>query len=180
MRETRGRAPYPTKACPRCGSELYADMMVCYGCLYDFTRERDASAELPPPTPGLGEGAGDGGTGDTEDLSAAARRAASEARTGAYLRTGSVDAWVGVGEGGLLVGRDPACDVVLHSPAVSRRHLRLVPTPDGMEVSDLGSTNPATYRGREVTERVVVPYGDSLELCGCRLTVTGPPAVRGG
>ena len=111
---------------------------------------------------------------------AAARRAASEARTGAYLRTGSVDAWVGVGEGGLLVGRDPACDVVLHSPAVSRRHLRLVPTPDGMEVSDLGSTNPATYRGREVTERVVVPYGDSLELCGCRLTVTGPPAVRGG
>ena len=92
MRETRGRAPYPTKTCPRCGSELYADMMVCYGCLYDFTRERDASAELPPPTPGLGESAGDGGTGDTEDLSAAARRAASEARTGAYLRTGSVDA----------------------------------------------------------------------------------------
>ena len=106
MRETRGRAPYPTKACPRCGSELYADMMVCYGCLYDFTRERDASAELPPPTPGLGESAG-----DTEDLSAAARRAASEARTGAYLRTGSVDAWVEVGEGGLLAeqGGIPEC-----------------------------------------------------------------------
>ncbi len=29
---------YETKLCPRCGAELYADMSICYGCLYDFTR----------------------------------------------------------------------------------------------------------------------------------------------
>lgn len=183
-----GREPYPTKVCPRCGSELYEDMTVCYGCLYDFSRDRDRSAELPPCPSGLGDvgpagaepevvppgGAAPGG--DTVDLSAAARHASSLAReTGVYLRTGLVDAWVPVGEGGLVVGRDPACDVVLHSPAVSRRHLRLVPVADGMGVTDLGSTNPATYRGREVRGSVVVPYGDSLEVCGCLLSVTGPP-----
>lgn len=26
------------KTCPRCGAKLFADMDVCYGCLYDFTR----------------------------------------------------------------------------------------------------------------------------------------------
>lgn len=29
----------PRKTCPRCGQELLQDMDVCYGCLYDFTRE---------------------------------------------------------------------------------------------------------------------------------------------
>lgn len=38
-----------TKVCPRCGMELFADMDVCYGCLYDFTRER--------ASPGMDEGA---------------------------------------------------------------------------------------------------------------------------
>ncbi len=28
-----------TKVCPRCGAVLFADMDVCYGCLYDFTRD---------------------------------------------------------------------------------------------------------------------------------------------
>ena len=27
------------KTCPRCGAKLFADMDVCYGCLYDFTKE---------------------------------------------------------------------------------------------------------------------------------------------
>lgn len=175
--KTRGRAAYATKICPRCGSELYEDMTVCYGCLYDFAREHEAPPVLPPlPEQPDDERACD----DTEDLSAARSRLADEARTGAYLRTGLLDTWLPIGEKGLVVGRDPECDVVLHSPAVSRRHLRLEPTPEGMEVADLGSTNPATYRGREVTGRVVVPYGDSVDVCGCRLTMTGPPASRHG
>ena len=90
------------------------------------------------------------------------------------VRTPSVDLWVPVGEKGLSLGRGPENDVVLHSPAISHRHLWLAPTPDGMEVCDLGSTNPARYHGREVRERVVAPYGDSLDVCGCVLTMTGP------
>lgn len=30
---------YQTKRCPVCDEELFADMDVCYGCLYDFSRE---------------------------------------------------------------------------------------------------------------------------------------------
>lgn len=28
----------PTKVCPSCGATLFADMNICYGCLYDFTK----------------------------------------------------------------------------------------------------------------------------------------------
>ena len=29
------------KTCPRCGAKLFADMDVCYGCLYDFATEHE-------------------------------------------------------------------------------------------------------------------------------------------
>lgn len=173
MAATKERVTYATKVCPRCGSELYDDMTICYGCLYDFTRA--PTALLPSPA-----ACGDELTGGaTEDLSAAAHACgAGRERFGAWLQTGAVDVWVEVGEKGLVVGRDPRCDVVLHSPAVSRRHLRLAPAADGAEVTDLGATNPATYRGREIAGSVVVPFGDAIEVCGCRLTMTGPPTAH--
>ena len=33
------------KTCPRCGEVLFADMDVCYGCLYDFSRDERARSE---------------------------------------------------------------------------------------------------------------------------------------
>ena len=39
-----------TKRCPRCGATMFADMEVCYACLYDFTR-----TPAPPRLPTLGE-----------------------------------------------------------------------------------------------------------------------------
>lgn len=162
--------PLDTKLCPRCGAELYADMGICYGCLYDFSRARESSP--PEGMPAVPE---EPARGDTVDLSAAAELARGlPGEIGVLVRTASVDLWSGVPEEGVALGRAADNDVVLHSPAVSAHHLRLVPTPDGMEVCDLDSTNPARYRGREVRGRVVVPYGDSLDVCGCVITVTGP------
>ena len=161
---------YETKLCPRCGAELYADMSICYGCLYDFTRGTPEGAG-----PGRGAGAP---AGDTAELLAAGPvECVGTAEPGMFVMTPLASLWTPVAPGGSSLGRDPSNDVVLHSPAVSRRHLRLLPTPDGMEVADLGSTNPATYRGREVAGRVVVPYGDAIDVCGCRLVMTGPPAT---
>lgn len=34
-----------TKTCPRCGQVLFADMDVCYGCLYDFSRDHRGAAD---------------------------------------------------------------------------------------------------------------------------------------
>ena len=41
---------YGEKRCPRCGEVLFDDMDVCYGCLYDFGRNREedlARAGIP-------------------------------------------------------------------------------------------------------------------------------------
>lgn len=164
----RARGAYETRGCPQCGSELYADVPVCYGCLYEFPAE-GGGAEAGGVT-------GGGEADRTLSLAAVAAGPHPHDGLGVYLRTASVDLWTPVPEGGAVLGRDLSSEVVLHSPAVSRRHLRLVPTSDGMEVIDLGSTNPACYHGRPVTQRVVVPYGDSLEVCGTIVTMTGPGA----
>ena len=37
-------------------------------------------------------------------------------------------------------GRDPSCDIVLHRPAVSRRHARLTFRDGARILDDLGST----------------------------------------
>ena len=161
---------YGKKVCPRCGAELYEDMSVCYGCLYDFARDGSRSVVALPTCV-----AGDGCGGDTVDLSAASQVAEHD-EVGMLVRSASVDVWVPVGEKGITVGRAADNDVVLHSPAISQRHLRLVPTPGGMEAVGQGSTNPARYRGREVVGGVVVPYGGVLDVCGCVFVTTGPAA----
>lgn len=169
MMETKGTRRYETRSCPCCGSELYADVGVCYECLYDFSRE---------PLPHVGEAgerqARDVG-GPTEETTRLDGRADE---TGVLLRTPAVDVWTEVGPEGLTVGRSRDNDVVLHSLAVSRRHLRMTPTPDGMEVSDQNARNPARYHGREVRGSVVVEYGDALDLCGTTLVMTGPRPSR--
>ena len=157
------RRGFEVKRCPRCGAELYADMGVCYGCLYDF--DRDASRRAV-------------GTGEAADLSLTPRLALRHAdETGVVARSPELELWAPVGERGILVGRGEECDVVLHSRAASVRHVRLVPTSDGMEVTDLGATNRATYRGRAIDRSVVVPYGEAIDVCGCVITMTGPPSA---
>ena len=45
-----GAFPFDSKRCPRCGETLYDDMDICYGCLYDFGRDRreePAAAGVP-------------------------------------------------------------------------------------------------------------------------------------
>lgn len=157
-----------TKICPRCGAELYADMNVCYGCLYDFSRGALRTPNIP-----LSLLAEEDGPEDTVNLAAAVAEPLTE-RVGMMMRTSSVDMWIAVSDEGVSIGRAPENDVVLHSPAVSGRHLSITPTPDGMEVSDLNSTNPARYHGREIHGRVIVSYGDTIDVCGCILTMTGP------
>lgn len=166
---------YETKFCPRCGAELYADMNVCYGCLYDFSRDGSRVRDA-----GLPAVAGGASGGDALDLLACGpHEDGFTDEVGMFVRTSSVDFWMCVPEKGLSLGRAPENDIVLHSPAISSRHLHVAPTPDGMELRDLGATNPARYHGREVRGLVVVPYGDVADVCGCILTMTGPAASVG-
>lgn len=172
----------PTKVCPQCGQELFADMDICYGCLYDFSRsEGQGIPMLPDP---LQEE--DGETLDStaslappfaaKDRSYALTDSVSRgACDGPYLfiQTGDVDLTLPLLKEGIEVGRDPTNDVVLHSRAVSRRHVRIVPTDEGVLAKDQGATNPAILRGREVRGECRMEIGETLNICGALLTLVG-------
>lgn len=187
---------YGTKTCPRCGQMLFADMSVCYGCLYDFRRSEagyeaqdEEASELPHleethvpqissvavECAGLraederaGQQAED--AGDTTPLpkKTCVRVAVqdSDEHVSLWIRTGDVDVRVAVPPSGLSIGRGPANDVVLHSQAVSHEHLLVMPQNGGIEVSDLGATNPASFHGRPIDGQVEVPFGEAIDLCG--------------
>lgn len=62
-----------------------------------------------------------------------------------------------------IVGRDPDCGVRIASSKVSRRHARLSPTAEGIEVLDLGSRNGTFLNGARV-ERALMKPGDRLRI----------------
>ncbi len=73
-------------------------------------------------------------------------------------------------------GRQPAGDgeaVVLDDLAVSRRHLRLVPSPVALSMVDLGSANGTMVNGRRVTGRVVLELGSVARLGQTEILMVG-------
>src|SRR3954468_10230735 len=82
----------------------------------------------------------------------------------------------------LEVGRDTD-GLSLADEMVSRRHLRLVPSPIAVSLVDLGSRNGTTVDGTAVTGRVTLEPGDVIRLGGTEIVFIGrserPPA-RGG
>ena len=63
----------------------------------------------------------------------------------------------------LLLGRHPACDVVLGAPSVSRRHAQLAHRHGSWVIQDLASTNGTLVNGERVG-RATVRGGDVLTL----------------
>ena len=62
-----------------------------------------------------------------------------------------------LGEGSLIVGRDPKCAIFIDAALVSREHAR-VDFRDGVHVLvDLGSTNFTKVNGERITERALAP-----------------------
>ena len=82
----------------------------------------------------------------------------------------------------VTVGRDPACDVLLSSPTVSRRHALVFPDGEGWTVRDLGSGNGTFLDARRVDE-APLPNGVALLLGatfwhrGCSARGAGPDSA---
>ena len=64
---------------------------------------------------------------------------------------------------GAVIGRDPGCDVVIKSDAVSKRHARLSVNAGSLMIEDLGSGN-GTFIGSERITSAVVNSGDTIKL----------------
>ncbi len=58
--------------------------------------------------------------------------------------------------GDAVIGKGPGCDLRLSDPAVSSHHVRISVGADGLEISDLGSTNGTKLEGHVVTQATVV------------------------
>lgn len=87
--------------------------------------------------------------------------------------------------GPLVLGRDPAVDVVLDDSEASRRHARLTPGPSGAVVEDLESTNGTFVNQNEVHGRAELSPGDELligvtlmQLRSAHQVAAQPSAVR--
>jgi len=68
----------------------------------------------------------------------------------------------------LVVGRVADCHVHLQDRSISRRHLELSQSEDGVMLRDLASGNGTRVNGAEITERLL-RHGDVIELGNTRL-----------
>jgi len=71
---------------------------------------------------------------------------------------------VALREGDQVAGRDPAADIWLESPRVSRRHACFVVRTGDVSVEDLTSKNGTFVRGTRITGRVVLTQGDEVRI----------------
>jgi DNA-binding winged helix-turn-helix (wHTH) protein len=63
-----------------------------------------------------------------------------------------------------IIGRDPACDVWLNAPSVSRRHARIVVDGASARIEDLDSKNGTRLANSPVTAPVTLNDGDEVQI----------------
>jgi serine phosphatase RsbU (regulator of sigma subunit) len=64
-----------------------------------------------------------------------------------------------------VLGRHPACDIVLESGSVSRQHARIVNVAGNFYIEDLHSRNGTLLNGRPVTQRQILADSDKVDIC---------------
>ena len=79
------------------------------------------------------------------------------------------------------IGRSQECNLQIDDPGLSRIHARVIPTEDGVQLEDLGSSNGTYVNGRRVV-RGVAKVGDEIGFDSVRFRLTasnqGEPASK--
>ena len=79
------------------------------------------------------------------------------------MRGGGAVEEVPLPHAGVVIGADPACDIVLDDPTVSRKHATIVAGEGGFDVTDLGSRNGTWLDGAKIA-KATVPPGSTLRV----------------
>ncbi len=82
-----------------------------------------------------------------------------------------------------VVGRDPeTSQLLVEDPSVSRSHIRVSSTEEGLFVENVSETNPALVNGELIEEKHLLKEGDRLQLGNQELffTFEEPPEVTAG
>jgi len=69
-----------------------------------------------------------------------------------------------LGEGEVVIGRSSYCSLVVEHETLSRVHASLKVAGDGVELSDLGSSNGTFVNGAAITAPTIVRPGDEIRL----------------
>jgi pSer/pThr/pTyr-binding forkhead associated (FHA) protein len=67
-----------------------------------------------------------------------------------------------------VIGRGSEADIIVDDPGVSRRHLEIKVTPDGVVASDMGSTNGLFVEGHQVPAATLLD-GNTLTIGRTRI-----------
>ncbi|RFT24739.1 hypothetical protein CG392_06470, partial [Gardnerella vaginalis] len=67
-----------------------------------------------------------------------------------------------------ILGRGSGCDIVIDDPGISRRHLGIDVTPDGVIARDLGSTNGTYVEGHQ-TPAATLLDGNTITIGRTRI-----------
>ncbi|HVU49713.1 MAG TPA: sigma 54-interacting transcriptional regulator [Polyangia bacterium] len=70
---------------------------------------------------------------------------------------------IAIGDVALTVGSGAGNDVLLSDPTISRRHLSIEPSPDGVSLRDLGSTNGSFVQGARFQE-LTLGFGTEVTI----------------
>jgi pSer/pThr/pTyr-binding forkhead associated (FHA) protein len=75
--------------------------------------------------------------------------------------------------GAQVIGRSSECDISIASEEISRRHAQVKPSPEGLMVEDLGSSNGTFINGKRVQNGILKP-GEELRLDNIRFLLVAP------
>lgn len=76
--------------------------------------------------------------------------------------------------GPVVIGRAPECDISVPADEMSRRHAMVKPTPDGLQVEDLGSSNGTFINNKRIQPTGFLGPGDELRLDAVRFILVAP------